>query len=286
MQLSPPSSPSPTNRASRRPAEVGHRQGHRQPRHHPAGRAAGRRAGRTAPRAPSPCRPPASPSTTRRARCHGAEPGRAEPPRRAAVPVRRAAHHRAQDLAIGGRPTSVPVPAPLPRGPRRSARHQPPRRFGRRRFRSRDSRRHEDEGFDPHRASASAPAASPSPRALLRRGRGRPNGSATPTTTGCCTRCARRRARAAARHARLLHLRRLPGDAAPSPRAGAGIGMTPAFISAPTSARACSNTLEPGEPASLRATLYLLYPSSGQVPRKVTAFRDFFVESMAKAPFA
>ena len=32
--------------------------------------------------------------------------------------------------------------------------------------------------------------------------------------------------------------------------------------------------------------LYIAYPSSGQVPRKVTAFRDFFVESMTKSPFA
>ena len=38
------------------------------------------------------------------------------------------------------------------------------------------------------------------------------------------------------------------------------------------------------EPASLRASLYLVWPSSGQVPRKVVAFRDFFVEWLKKAP--
>ncbi len=32
------------------------------------------------------------------------------------------------------------------------------------------------------------------------------------------------------------------------------------------------------------ATLVLLYPSSGQVPRKVAAFRDFLVKWLAAAP--
>ena len=68
-------------------------------------------------------------------------------------------------------------------------------------------------------------------------------------------------------------------------RAGAGIGMMPAFIGAPYVSQGLLEDLELGEPASLRASLYLLYPSSGQVPRKVTAFRDFLVDWLTKSPF-
>jgi DNA-binding transcriptional LysR family regulator len=35
---------------------------------------------------------------------------------------------------------------------------------------------------------------------------------------------------------------------------------------------------------SMTSQLYLLYPSSGQVPRKVAAFRDFVVEWFASTP--
>ena len=68
-------------------------------------------------------------------------------------------------------------------------------------------------------------------------------------------------------------------------RAGAGIGMMPPFVGAPYVSQGLLEDLELDTPG-LRAGLYIAYPSSGQVPRKVTAFRDFFVESMAKSPFA
>ena len=69
-------------------------------------------------------------------------------------------------------------------------------------------------------------------------------------------------------------------------RAGAGIGMMPSFIAAPSVSLGELEDVELGEPASLRATLYILYPSSGQVPRKVTAFRDFLIDWLSKSPFA
>jgi DNA-binding transcriptional LysR family regulator len=68
-------------------------------------------------------------------------------------------------------------------------------------------------------------------------------------------------------------------------RQGAGIGMLPTFV-----ADAClrEGTLAkvsiPGDPRPAGGFLTLLYPSSGQVPRKVTAFRDFLVERLKKAP--
>ena len=68
-------------------------------------------------------------------------------------------------------------------------------------------------------------------------------------------------------------------------RAGAGIGMMPPFVGAPYVSQGLLEDLGLDTPG-LRAGLYIAYPSSGQVPRKVTAFRDFFVESMAKLPFA
>ena len=69
-------------------------------------------------------------------------------------------------------------------------------------------------------------------------------------------------------------------------RDGAGVGMMPRFIAAPYVSLGELEDVELGEPASLRATLYILYPSSGQVPRKVTAFRDFLIEWLTKTPFA
>jgi DNA-binding transcriptional LysR family regulator len=39
-----------------------------------------------------------------------------------------------------------------------------------------------------------------------------------------------------------------------------------------------------GPGASLAGTVFLVYPSSGEVPRKVTAFRDFLVDWLKKSP--
>ena len=39
-------------------------------------------------------------------------------------------------------------------------------------------------------------------------------------------------------------------------------------------------------PGGISGGLFLVYPSSGEVPRKVTAFRDFVLEWLKKLPFA
>jgi DNA-binding transcriptional LysR family regulator len=67
-------------------------------------------------------------------------------------------------------------------------------------------------------------------------------------------------------------------------RDGAGIGMMPRFIGTPYVNEGLLEDTGLAEPASLRAGLYLVWPSSGQVPRKVVAFREFFVEWLRKAP--
>jgi DNA-binding transcriptional LysR family regulator len=67
-------------------------------------------------------------------------------------------------------------------------------------------------------------------------------------------------------------------------RDGAGLGMLPRFLAEPYIR---DGTLElvpiPGW-AQPKASFFLLYPSSGQVPRKVAAFRDFLLERLRKAP--
>lgn len=66
-------------------------------------------------------------------------------------------------------------------------------------------------------------------------------------------------------------------------RDGAGVGILPRFVTEPDVAEGrlraimASHTL--GD-----ARLSLVYPSSGQVPRKVTAFRDFLLERLQTRP--
>jgi DNA-binding transcriptional LysR family regulator len=67
-------------------------------------------------------------------------------------------------------------------------------------------------------------------------------------------------------------------------RDGAGVAPLPRFVA---DAYVRDGTIE-SVPVSNRspfgAVFVLLYPSSGHVPRKVTAFRDFLVERLKKAP--
>jgi DNA-binding transcriptional LysR family regulator len=75
----------------------------------------------------------------------------------------------------------------------------------------------------------------------------------------------------------LLFLRTLLRD-------GAGVGPLPWFLAEPDVA---SGTLVPVMRHARRRTpggLFLVYPSSGPVPRKVTAFRDFLVERLEARP--
>jgi DNA-binding transcriptional LysR family regulator len=64
-------------------------------------------------------------------------------------------------------------------------------------------------------------------------------------------------------------------------REGAGIAFLPDYLAAPYVE---SGALQPVELATktLTSQLWLLYPSSGQVPRKVTAFRDFLVVAFSE----
>lgn len=66
---------------------------------------------------------------------------------------------------------------------------------------------------------------------------------------------------------------------------GAGVGVLPTFVADPW---VRDGTLVPTEIPGFRSFaggyLALLYPSSGQVPRKVAAFRDFLVERLKKRP--
>ena len=66
-------------------------------------------------------------------------------------------------------------------------------------------------------------------------------------------------------------------------REGAGVVFLPDYLATPY---VQSGALERVDLASkgLTAQILLLYPSSGQVPRKVTAFRDFLIEYLASSP--
>ena len=67
-------------------------------------------------------------------------------------------------------------------------------------------------------------------------------------------------------------------------RDNAGVGMMPRFIGTPYVTEGLLEDTGLAAPAGLRAGLYLVWPSSGQVPRKVVAFREFFVDWLKKAP--
>jgi len=66
-------------------------------------------------------------------------------------------------------------------------------------------------------------------------------------------------------------------------REGSGIGFMPDYLAAPY---VRGGLLESVDLAGkgLTAQVFALYPSSGQVPRKVSAFRDFLVEWLASSP--
>jgi DNA-binding transcriptional LysR family regulator len=62
--------------------------------------------------------------------------------------------------------------------------------------------------------------------------------------------------------------------------------MMPRFVGTPHVNDGSLEDVGLAEPPGLRAGLYIVYPSSGQIPRKVTAFRDFLVDWANKSPFA
>ena len=67
-------------------------------------------------------------------------------------------------------------------------------------------------------------------------------------------------------------------------REGAGVALLPRFVA---DAYVRDGTIESvafGNRPPFSSDFVVLYPSSGQVPRKVSAFRDFLVERLKKAP--
>lgn len=69
-------------------------------------------------------------------------------------------------------------------------------------------------------------------------------------------------------------------------RDGAGVGYLPAFIAEPYLRDGLLELVPLADRPRVSAALFLLYPSSGQVPRKVRAFRDFLVERFKRQPLA
>jgi len=65
---------------------------------------------------------------------------------------------------------------------------------------------------------------------------------------------------------------------------GAGIGMLPHFVAAPYVRDGLLHEVLLGDWPDWHGALFLVYPSSGQVPRKVTAFRDFLFEWLRNTP--
>lgn len=67
-------------------------------------------------------------------------------------------------------------------------------------------------------------------------------------------------------------------------REGAGVGFLPSFVAEPYVRAGYIEALAIDDLPRVSATFALLYPSSGQVPRKITAFRDFLLERLKKSP--
>jgi DNA-binding transcriptional LysR family regulator len=65
---------------------------------------------------------------------------------------------------------------------------------------------------------------------------------------------------------------------------GAGVGPLPAFMAEPYVRAGTLVAVAPSLRSRGPGGYYLLYPSSGQVPRKVTAFHDFLVETLRVRP--
>jgi len=63
-------------------------------------------------------------------------------------------------------------------------------------------------------------------------------------------------------------------------RGGAGIAALSRFIAAPYVRDGLLEELTFADQPRWSGTLFIVYPSSGQVPRKITAFRDFLIERM------
>jgi DNA-binding transcriptional LysR family regulator len=68
--------------------------------------------------------------------------------------------------------------------------------------------------------------------------------------------------------------------------AGGGVGLLPQFAAGSHVREGLLEDLTPAEGLPVSGALFLVYPSSGEVPRKVTAFRDFLIETLKKSPLS
>ncbi len=90
----------------------------------------------------------------------------------------------------------------------------------------------------------------------------------------------------------LLKLNKLPKDFRPRflsndfnmtrslVREGVGVGVMPTFLANPDVAAGTLVPVALQEGGAVGGSLFFVYPSSGQVPRKIIAFRDFLIERM------
>jgi DNA-binding transcriptional LysR family regulator len=67
-------------------------------------------------------------------------------------------------------------------------------------------------------------------------------------------------------------------------REGVGIGTVPRFLAAPLVQEGLLDELALVQQRVPVGGLFIVYPSRGEVPRKVTAFRDFLIAWLKKAP--
>jgi DNA-binding transcriptional LysR family regulator len=65
-------------------------------------------------------------------------------------------------------------------------------------------------------------------------------------------------------------------------RSGMGIGLLPRLVGEPYVAEGLIESVPLAALGDMEGGLFLVYPSSGQVPKKVTAFRDFVLERFEK----
>lgn len=63
-------------------------------------------------------------------------------------------------------------------------------------------------------------------------------------------------------------------------REGVGVGVLPTFVARASVREGALEELAVPDLPSTSGELVLLYSSSGQVPKKVTAFRDFLVDAL------
>jgi DNA-binding transcriptional LysR family regulator len=67
-------------------------------------------------------------------------------------------------------------------------------------------------------------------------------------------------------------------------REGAGVALLPRFVATPYLRDGLLEQVTLPDHPTMRGGLFLVYPSRGQAPRKVTAFRDFLIDWLKKWP--